>query len=223
MRIVVVSTGVNRSRKISEAEYMILFFCLALFVYWGSLFIHKDRLFPQSAWPYFVYYAQALLDGHLYFTHIPPSVADLSFYHDRVYMHFPPFPAVLLMPFVKVFGLGMSGRFVCVLLAALNGMLFFKLLRRLNDIRVVEIDLNLCAALTVFYLFGTVHLYCAITSNPWEFAHIVCNFLVLCSLLLAVQGKYGSALVVYVAIIFTLTPSRCVSVRVHFLASSPFC
>jgi hypothetical protein len=71
-------------------------FCLALGIYWGALYLQTGEAFPQSRWPYFEYYAQSLLDGHLYFTRMPPSLSDLSFYGDRLYMRFPPFPSILM-------------------------------------------------------------------------------------------------------------------------------
>jgi hypothetical protein len=200
-----VKTDDNEMCRLAEKKYMLFFFCLALFVYWGCLIVHTGNLFPQSKWPYFVYYAQALLDGHLYFTNIPPSIADLSLYQGKVYMHFPPFPSFLLLPLVKLFGLSMSGRFICVLLGAINGALFFKLLRTLNEKKIFEISLKLAVFTTIFFLFGTVHLYCSITSNPWEFAHIVCNFLLISSLILALNRKHEAALIVYSAILFTRT------------------
>jgi len=193
-------------------KYALFFFSLALAVYWGGLIWHTGKIFPQSKWPYFVYYAKSLLDGHLYFTNIPPALADLSFFQNKVYMHFPPFPALLLIPLVKIFGLGLSGRFICVLLAAINGVLFFKLLQELNRKQLVEVSLELMAGMTIFFLFGTVHFYCAITSNPWEFAHIVCNFLILLSLLTTLYRKYYLTAILYVAVLFT---------RTHIFLSAP--
>jgi len=120
-------------------------------------------------------------------------------------MHFPPFPAVLLMPLVKLFGLELPDRFVSVLLGSFNGVLFYILLLKLCKNARVSLTSKIRLFLAIFYLFGTVHFYLSITGNPWEFAHIVCNTLVLLSLLAAFSRHYAIATLLYVAILFTRT------------------
>jgi hypothetical protein len=180
-------------------------FCLALAIYWGALYLHTGEAFPQSRWPYFEYYAQSLLDGHLYFTRTPPSLSDLSFYGDRLYMHFPPFPSILMAPLVKIFGADLPGRFLCVLLASLNGALFLTLLHTVHRRGLISAPPATAVPMALFYLFGTVHFYCAVTSNPWELAHVVCNLLLLAALICALSERYLLACALLVAVLFTRT------------------
>lgn len=182
-----------------------LLFLLALAVYWGGLWLHRGEPFPQSRWPYFAYYARALLDGQLHFSELPPARLDLAAYQGRLYMHQPPFPAVLLAPLVAVFGTGIPDRFVCVVLAALNGVGFYALLGALERRRILSVSPRDRVLLTIFFLFGTAHFYLAMTGNPWELAHIVCNGLLIAAFLLALERRYTLAALVYVAILFTRT------------------
>jgi hypothetical protein len=181
----------------------LLVFLLGLAVYWGGLWLYRGEPFPQSRWPYFVYYARALLDGSLHFTELPPARLDLAEYQGRLYMHQPPFPALLLAPWVAWAGTGLPDRFASVLLGALNGCGFFVLLGVLDRRGLLRVPPRTQLGLTLFFLFGTVHFYLAITGNPWELAHVVCNGLVLLALLLGLARRWTLAAVAYVAILFT--------------------
>ena len=101
------------------------FFLLGLAVYGLGLLLHAESPLEQSRWPYFVYYAHALLQGQLHFAEAPPAMLDLARFEGRLYMHHPPFPAALLAPLVAVFGLELSDRLMSVLLGSLNGASFY--------------------------------------------------------------------------------------------------
>jgi hypothetical protein len=63
----------------------------------GSLLAH------QSLAPHFVYQAQAFLHGQLALTvPQPPNLNDWVLQRGRWFVSFPPFPAVLMMPFVAL-------------------------------------------------------------------------------------------------------------------------
>jgi hypothetical protein len=189
----------------SDSITILSLFLIALFVYWGGLIVHADALFPQSNWQYFTYYSKALLSGHLHFTIDPPNKFDLSVFNGKLYMHFPPFPSILFMPLVKLFGLDLPDRFFSVLLGSFNGVLFYILLLKLSKYDLISLTPKTRIFCVIYYLFGTVHFYLSITGNPWEFAHIVCNTLVLLSLIAAFSRLYAIATLLYVAILFTRT------------------
>jgi hypothetical protein len=189
-----------------------LLFLAAFAVYAGGLWLHTGELLPQSRWPYFAYYAQALLDGQLHFSQLPPARLDLSEFDGRLYMHFPPFPALLLAPWVALAGVGIPDRLFCALLGAANGVGFYLLLGALDREGLVRVSERARVFLSLFFLFGTVHLYLAMTGNPWELAHVVCNGLVILALLFALRGRIALAALAYAAILFT---------RTHVFASAP--
>jgi hypothetical protein len=182
-----------------------LLFAAALAATWTGLWLHTGEPFPQSKWPYFVYYARALLDGHLYFTVAPPALLDLSRYQGQLYMHLPPFPAVLFAPLVALGGLGLPDRFLSVLIGASNGAAFYLLLAALDRRRILPVPPPARLFLSLFFVFGTVHLYLSTTGNPWELAHVVCNALVIWALWLTLRRHVVLAALCYVAVLFTRT------------------
>ena len=181
----------------------LLLFLAGLAVYWGILVWHRGEWLPQSSWPYFTYYARTLLDGQLHFGALPPARLDLVVFEGRTYMHHPPFPALLLAPFVAAFGLAFPDRWLGAVLGALNGALLHALLGALDRRGVLRTPEPMRLLLCVFFLFGSVHFYLSVTGNPWELAHVLCNTLVLLSLGLVLRGRYALAAVAWVAVLFT--------------------
>jgi hypothetical protein len=89
------------------------------------------------------------------------------------YVSFPPFPAVLMTPFVAIWGLQFNDVLFTALWAALNPALLFLLLgsmrRRGLSKRTVTDDLWLTVLLGV----GSVYYYCAVIGQVWFTALIV--------------------------------------------------
>ena len=92
----------------------------------GSLLAH------QSLAPHFVWQAQAFLHGQLAMLGKPPNLNDWVLQDGRWYVSFPPFPAVLMMPGVALFGLAFNDVAFTLVFAAANVALFYRLLRRLE-------------------------------------------------------------------------------------------
>jgi hypothetical protein len=95
---------------------------------------------------------------------------------------FPPLPAILLMPFVAVWGLATDIRAISVVLGAVNVGLAWWALGRLEITRRVRL------ATTIFFGFGTVFWYAAQLGTTWFFAHVAAITFVL----LAVGVALGS-------------------------------
>ena len=91
----------------------------------------------------------------------------------KYYVSFPPFPAVLMAPFVAIWGLNTNDVLFTVLLAGLAPALLFLLLRRLvargDSRRSVSDDLWLTAVMAV----GSVYYYSSVLGQVWYTAHIV--------------------------------------------------
>ena len=89
------------------------------------------------------------------------------------YVSFPPFPAVLMAPFVAVWGLNFNDVIFTALWAALNPMLLFLLLRQLRERglsrRSQVDDLWLTALLGV----GSVYFFCSVVGQVWFSALVV--------------------------------------------------
>jgi hypothetical protein len=176
-------------RRAVQQRHTWICFLAGLLVYWTAQALHTGELFAQSHWPYYVYYARAMLDGRLDFGTLPPAALDLALYQGRTYLYHPPFPSVLVAPLVGLFGLGLPDRFVSVLLGALNGALFYRVLVALDREGFARSDERSRAWLSALFLFGTVHEYLVVTANHWELSQVVTISGVLCALLAALAGR----------------------------------
>jgi hypothetical protein len=179
------------------------FFLAGLVVTWTAQWLLVGAPFSQSPWPYYVYYARALLDGRLDFGLLPPAALDLAVYQGRTYLYHPPFPSLLMAPAVAIFGVGLSDRFVSVLLGALDGALFYRLLAALDREGFARSDERQRALLTSLFLFGTVHEYLVITANHWELSQVVTICGVLLALLAALAGRPIGMALALVAVLWT--------------------
>ena len=96
---------------------------------------------------------------------------------------FPPLPAVLLIPFVAVFGLATDSQLLGALLGAINVGLAWRMTSRLTN--------NRAAALlaTLFFAFGTVHWYAAMLGTTWFLAHVVATTFLFLGITLALDGE----------------------------------
>jgi hypothetical protein len=102
---------------------------------------------------------------------------DIANRWKKYYVSFPPFPTVIFLPFVAIFGLAVNDVLITVLFAALAPMLLFFVLRRLaargDSTRTEEEDLWLVA----MFGFGTVFFYSSVIGQVWYTAHVVATVL----------------------------------------------
>jgi hypothetical protein len=140
----------------------------ALAAYWlpGSVRIYN----------HFVWQAAAFLDGQ---AAVPWPVAGNNFQDffpvtDAAgrptgfgLLPFPPLPAIVLMPFVALWGLATDERTVSVVIGAIDVGLCWWALGRL------PVDRRVRLAVTIFFGFGTVFWYAAGLGTTWFFAHVV--------------------------------------------------
>jgi hypothetical protein len=144
---------------------------LALAAYWlpGS-----DRIYNHFVWQ-----ALAFLDGRAAIDWPVPGFPEGNDWMQDVYplsevtgeptgalLPFPPLPAILLLPFVAVWGLATDIRIVSVVLGAIDVGLAWWALGRLDVPRRVRL------ATTIFFGFGTVFWYAAQLGTTWFFAHV---------------------------------------------------
>ena len=137
----------------------------------GSMFGH------QSEAPHFVWLADAFLHGQLHTTAPPPNLNDWVRVGEHWYVSFPPFPAVLMMPLVALFGLQLNDVAFTVVFGALNVPLLYGLLRRIAA-RGKEGDAEgrpvlEHAVLSLIFGFGTLAWSCAIRGEVWFTAETI--------------------------------------------------
>ena len=159
----------------------------ALVVYTLLAAVFDPRHLAQSIAPYFLYLADAFLHGQLALRVVPPNIADLVFYHSQIYLYWPPFPAVLLMPLVAILGLNFSDTPINLLIGAVNVALVSLLLREMQARKVVDLPADKRAWLTAFFAFGTVHITLAARASVWFTAQVIAFALVAATYLVALH------------------------------------
>lgn len=140
---------------------------LALGVYTG-LAVHYGPLWSATKVAYFNYLADALLHGQLSLRLIPPSTHDLILFNERYYLYWGPFPAVLLMPFVALFGIKFSDILFTLGLAACNVWLVALVLRQACRRGVIRLSQWQRGLLVLFFAMGTVHMPLAPLGRVWR-------------------------------------------------------
>lgn len=145
---------------------------IAGFVYL-AVSVQTGKLFHQSDFPYYNYLVDAFLHGQTWLRILPPSVHDLSFFNNRYYLYWVPFPVIVLMPFVAIFGVQLNDVVFTLLIAALNVGLVAQLLRAACKVEFLHLSKTQRAILVFFFAFGTVHLTLAPFGRVWMTGQLI--------------------------------------------------
>jgi hypothetical protein len=89
------------------------------------------------------------------------------------YVSFPPFPAVLMLPFVAIWKMAFNDVLFTALWAALNPVLLFFLLRALGRRGLARRSTAENLWLTVMFGVGSVYYFCSVVGQVWYTAHVV--------------------------------------------------
>jgi hypothetical protein len=146
------------------------------FVWQADAFLHG-----QASIPYPVA-ATPTSPGNDFFNDVAPVVDAAGNQTGRGMIPFPPLPAVVLLPFVAIWGMATDQAFLAVVLGALDVGLAFWLLGR------VPIRPRLRAALTVFLGAGSVLWYASSLGTTWYLAHVVALGLTLVAVAIALDA-----------------------------------
>jgi hypothetical protein len=146
---------------------------VALVAYLLRASVSKDIGLGRTSAPYLNYLADALLHGQLHLRLIPDNIIDLVHYQDRLYLYWPPFPAVLVLPLVALFGVGVSDVLYTVVLGALVVALLAQLLVVLDRLGLAPLDRERRGILVATCAFGSVILILAPTAGVWHTAQLV--------------------------------------------------
>jgi hypothetical protein len=101
-------------------------------------------------------------------------------------MPYPPLPALLLVPFVAVWGLGTNASLFAAVLGGLNVWLAWRVAARLTPDRAASL------VATCFYAFGTVAWYAAAIGSTWFLAHVVASTCLFLAIALALDADPAS-------------------------------
>lgn len=123
---------------------------------------------------HYVHLARSYLRGELQVVgNRPPGGNDYAVYNGKWYVSFPPFPAIVLLPFVAIWDLRTPDRLIWNLFAGLAPALLYVLLRSLRErkhsVRTSRDDL----LLTLLFAFGSVYYFSAVQGTVWFAGHVV--------------------------------------------------
>jgi len=107
-----------------------------------------------TAYNNFVHLADAFLHGRLYLLKDITWI-ELAAYKGKYYIIPPPMPAILILPFVAIFGLSFNQTLASIVLGSLNVSLAFLTVRSLTK------SLSVQFWTTLMFGFGTIHWWVA--------------------------------------------------------------
>jgi hypothetical protein len=141
----------------------------------------------RSSFDYFVRLADAFLHGRIYLTEAPSWLNELIPKDGVWYVAYPPMPAVVLIPFVAIFGDEFPQQVASVLFGGLSVGLVWLVLGRF------ALALRVRFLLTMVFAFGTVMWYVTEVGSAWYFAHVVAVLFSLAAVLVVLHGRWPFA------------------------------
>ena len=124
--------------------------------------------------------ASGALHGNVYFQDVLPVASTNGV--SRGLLPFPPLPALVLVPFVALWGLATDAQTIFTILAALDVAICWWALGSLRIRPSVRLGT------TIFFAIGTVFWYTAQVATTWYQAHIVAVGLSLLAIAIALRG-----------------------------------
>ena len=155
---------------------------------------------PVRFYDHFEWQAAAFLEGESAIRYPVESTADSAgnaFFQDvlpvesddvpRGLIPFPPLPAILLLPFVAMWGHAADGQMIFAILGAIDVGIAWWMLGRLPIRPWVRL------AVTIFFAFGTVFWYASQIGTTWYQAHVLAVGIALLAVGLALRADPGAA------------------------------
>jgi hypothetical protein len=148
----------------------------------AAIYLFTSSRDPQNL-NYFVRLADAFLHGRIYLTEAPSWLNELIPKDGVYYVTYPPMPAVMLMPFVAIWGPDIPQQVPSCLFGAVSVGLAYILLGRF------ALGAKVRLLLTFVFGFGTVMWYVAEIGSSWYFAHVIAVMFSLGSLILVLDRR----------------------------------
>lgn len=160
-----------------------------------ALVAGRTRLTEHTPFNHYAHLAQAWLHGRQDLAGGAPVYAqgnDFAVFEGKTFISFPPFPAVLMMPWVAISGSPerfLDGQFI-VCLAGLAPALLFLLLEALRDDGRSARGSVENTTFALLFAFGTVFFFTAVQGTVWFAAHVVGVVACVLFLLASLGGRH---------------------------------
>ncbi len=179
----------SRSRRLVLALGVYVVCSIAFAVVAGA-----PRLREHTSFNHFAHLADAWLHGRQDLRNGAPAYAmgnDFADFGGKTYISFPPFPALLMLPFVALAGSPENfrdGQFM-VWLAGLAPAFLFLVLEKLRRTGRSSRGERTNVAFALTFAFGTVYFFTAVQGTVWFAAHVVGAALLALYLLCALDAE----------------------------------
>jgi hypothetical protein len=148
-----------------------LVFALAFFLY----YLGAGPTAGTSASPQYVYLAYSFLHGKLHLIQTPAILHDLILYKGYWYVPGAIAPALVMLPFVAIWGLKFGDIWFSIFIGSLNVVLIYDLIGELNPSQgfTHEIQPTKRNWLTILFAAGTAHWYISSLGSVWFNAQVL--------------------------------------------------
>jgi hypothetical protein len=153
---------------LSQRSYLAILFAAAFVLYMLPAALVQRTHSPPEA--YFDQLASSFLHGQVSIAE-PASNYDLTQHAGRWYVPFPPLPALLMLPWMAIFG-NINTVVFSALIGAANVSLVFLLLESLAGQGWTSFTTGDNAWIAALFGFGTVHWYLSTQGTVWALAQI---------------------------------------------------
>jgi hypothetical protein len=172
--------GATLARLASTPENVvavsIMIFATAIYLFTSSR--------EATNFDYFVRLADAFNHGRIYLTEAPSWLNELIPKDGHWYVAYPPMPAVVLMPFVALFGTGFHQQIVACLAGGISVGLIWLVLGQFS------LAPRARWMLTAVFGFGTVLWFCSETGSAWLISQSVAVMFATAALLPALKHRW---------------------------------
>jgi hypothetical protein len=167
------------NRKGWGGRYFLFFTCISIWLCVFIVSLQFAQWFDRWNTPsldQFNLLAYAFLHGKLYLIN-PPVTGALTFYKGHWFVPGPPFPAILMLPFIAILGVqGFNTTTFSLALAATTAVIIYLILHRLIQSSWIKLSHSGAIWLTALFSFGTMYWFLSIDSRLWYFAQVVTVF-----------------------------------------------
>ena len=175
-----------RNLAIAGALVVVAFVSLVSF----DRFVLYTRWFDVSAAPHMIYQADAFLHGRWDLPLGQKVVDIITATNGKHYIVYPPMPAIVMMPFVAIWGLGFSDKLFTIVMSALNLGILYLLLEQVRASGFTKRSARDNIILALFFYFGSINFWMSLKGEMWFTAQIMCLSFTLLALLVGFRGHF---------------------------------
>lgn len=169
----------SKFNSLGNAKKFIIKFVIIALVSFLIFYLSKG---PPTGSKHLVYLADAFLHGRLGLG-AGTTLGELANYNGNYYVVYPPMPAILLLPFVAVFGISFNQTLLSIILASLCVPVIWIMLTKIG------VKSNKALWLTALFGFGTCFWYTASVGSAWYIEQVSGVLFLKSAIILALYKK----------------------------------